>query len=102
MDSYQIHRKVKVKGGYEVTATLTDGDDTRTKLFFCPGDKEPSDESLNKKLDKMLNRFIEKNKMVPDVQMMKSEVEELLVNKGYLEVGQTLEDLPDKEEMSND
>ena len=97
MGGYKIHRKVKVKDGYEVTATLTDGDETRNKLFFCPGDKEPVDKDLDGKLTNMLNRFIEKNKIVPDVQMMKSEVEELLRNKGYLTENQNLEDLSDKE-----
>ncbi len=97
MCSYQIHRKVKVRNGYEITATLTDGNETRTKLFFCPGDKEPVDKDLNGKLTNMLNRFIEKNKIVPDVQMMKSEFEELLRRKGYLANGQILDDLPDKE-----
>lgn len=96
--AYQIHRKIKVKNGYEITATLTDGNETRTKLFFCPGDKEPSDKSLILKLDKMLDRFIEKNKIIPDVQMMQSEIEELLRNKGYLTADQILDDLPDKAE----
>ncbi len=94
---YQIHRKIKVKGGYEVTATLTDGNETRTKLFFCPGDKEPVNKDMDGKLTNMLNRFIEKNKIIPDVQIMQSEVEDLLRTKGYLDNGQTLEDLPNKE-----
>lgn len=92
---YQIHRKVKVKGGYEVTATLTDGENTRTKLFFCPGDKEPDDKDLDGKLTNMLDRFVEKNKIVPDVSMMQSEVKGLLIKKGYLKIGQTLNELPD-------
>lgn len=98
MSDYQIHRKVKVKKGYEITATLTDGDKTRSKTFFHPGNDEPSDEKLAGKLDKMAERFAEKNLVVPDVQMMKSEVEELLTAKGYLREGQTLEDLPDNED----
>lgn len=61
MTGYQIHRKVKVRNGYEITATLTDGDKTRTKHFFCHGDIEPSDEKLAPKLATMLDRFIEKN-----------------------------------------
>ena len=61
MGNYQIHRKVKVRNGYEVTATLTDGDKSRTKHFFCFGDIEPSDKSLAPKLDAMLERYIEKN-----------------------------------------
>ncbi len=61
MGSYQIHRKVKVRNGYEIMATLTDGDKSRTKHFFCLGDTEPSDENLDSKLTNMLNRFIEKN-----------------------------------------
>ncbi len=89
---YKIHRKIKVKGGYEVTATLTDGDETRTKVFFCPGNKEPVNEDLDGKLTKMLDRFIEKNKIVPDVQMMQSEVEEILIEKGFLEEGQKFPD----------
>ncbi|GAH05964.1 unnamed protein product, partial [marine sediment metagenome] len=93
-----IHRKVKVKDGYEITATLTDGDKIRTKLFFNPGKSEPSDEKLASKLIKMAERFKEKNLEAPDIQMMKSEVEELLITKGYLEEGQTLEDLPDNED----
>ncbi|HEB35876.1 hypothetical protein LCGC14_0725820 [marine sediment metagenome] len=58
---YQIHRKVKVRNGYEVTATLIDGNKSRTKHFFCPGDIEPTNESLDSKLTTMLERFIEKN-----------------------------------------
>ena len=97
MMGYQIHRKVKVKGGHEITATLTDGEIARTKLFFCLGDDEPTDKSLADKLTAMVERFTEKNLIVPDVSMMKSEVEELLVAKGYLTAEQTLDDLPDKE-----
>lgn len=95
MGSYQIHRKVKVRKGYEITTTLTDGDKTRSKTFFHSGENEPSDEKLAGKLTKMAERFAEKNLIVPDIQMMKSEVEGLLVRKGYLEEGQTLEELPD-------
>ncbi len=95
MGSHQIHRKVKVKKGYEITATLTDGDKTRTKVFFHPGENEPSDKDLKNKMIRMLGRFIEKNLIIPDIQMMKSEVEELLNSKGYLEEGQKLEDLQD-------
>ena len=58
---YQIHRKVKVRNGYEVTATLTDGEYKRTKHFFYQGEIEPSDENLAPKLDTMLERYIEKN-----------------------------------------
>ena len=102
MENYKIHRKIKVKDGYEITATLTDGDQTRTKLFFCPGDKEPIDESLNKKLDRMLDRFIEKNKIVPDVQMMESEVEELLRKKDLLKKDEKLRDLKNKKDLCKD
>lgn len=99
MNNYQIHRKVKVKKGYEITATLTDGDKTRSKTFYQPGENEPSDEKLAGKLTKMAERFKEKNLIVPDVQMMESEVVELLVKKGYLSIGQTLADLPNAEDL---
>ena len=85
---YQIHRKVKVKGGYEITATLTDGDQTRTKLFFCSGDKEPIDKDMDSKLTNMFNRFIEKNKIIPDEIYSQSEVTEILIEKGLLKEGQ--------------
>lgn len=99
MSNYQIHRKVKVKKGYEITATLTDGEITRTKVFFHPGKNEPSDEKLAGKLIKMAERFKEKNLIVPDVQMMESEVVELLTRKGYISIGQTLADLPNAEDL---
>lgn len=95
MDNYKIHRKVKIRNGYEITATLTDGDNVRTKHFFYSGNEEPTDGELSAKLDHMLTRFIEKNKEVLDEQMLVTEVEELLRNKGYLTDDQVLEDLID-------
>lgn len=97
MAKFKIHRKVKVRNGYEISSTLFDGNESRSKTFFWLGDKEPTDEKLATRMDKMQKRFAEKNKIIPDVSMMKSEVEELLVKKGYLEQGQALDDLKDKE-----
>ena len=96
MQSYIIHRKQKVRNGFNVTATLTDSDTSRTKLFFVPGKVEPTDKSLQPKLEAMVARFAEKNLEAPETTMTKTEVEELLKSKNYLTVDQTLDDLPMK------
>lgn len=94
--NFDVKRIRTVRNGFEVTAILTDGDFSRTKVFFTTSNNE---RTIAGKLEKMFIRFQEKNLIVPDIQMMKSEVEELLINKGYLVEGQTLDDLPDKRDL---
>jgi hypothetical protein len=85
------------RGGYDVTAEMTDGLRTSAVTFFVPkrGETVPDAKNLATKLAAFCDKFDEPAPAEEKV-YAESEIVALLVQKKYLQEGQKLADLPVK------
>jgi hypothetical protein len=99
--SVKITRIVSVRDGFDITATLeSDGKSQPITFFWLAKEQpKPDDKALLIKLDELLKKFINEPEPIPEVTIMKSEIENALFEKGYLEKGQMLEDLKTFDEL---
>jgi len=81
--------------GWDVSAILTDGKTTSVITFYWPFKEEPAkdDAKLLEKVKYLQENFIEEGKNTQEPSFAKSEVEALLIEKGYLVKEAKLEDL---------
>ena len=97
---YKLHNQQPHPWGYEILITFIDDNDQEyNELMLFP--KKPTKTDIDKMVQFWQNKVeasIIESQKEPDETMFKSEVEEMLIEKGYLTEGQTLKDLIDKKE----
>ena len=99
---YKVVRKVKREGKYEVWVDVYDdaGKLIIGNHLFPVGAKLLSEEDLIAEMDKKIPAMLQEKEEEGDIMISKAEVEKLLVDKGYLQEGETLEDLKDKDDLT--
>jgi hypothetical protein len=83
--------------GWDVMIELIDGERRQCVTFYWPEKEQPTEKILAEKLAKFDADFIAEGLIKPEVIMTKTEVEKILIDKGYLSAGQSLDDLATKE-----
>jgi len=95
MINYKAHTPVQKEWGYEIPTTFTDSETGEEYNHIMLFHKVPTKIGI----EKMANFWIDKINLPEEPTeetMLKSEVEQLLVDKGYLSSGEILEDLTKK------
>lgn len=105
MITYQIieKNKLKYRSGYDIHVVYTDFETNKKyyKIFYFKCESEPSDNDLTDRIDHIKNNvqnmIIEEANRKPEVD--RAQIEEILVEKGFLETGQHIEDLKTLEDL---
>ncbi|MCP4711105.1 MAG: hypothetical protein GY869_20995 [Planctomycetes bacterium] len=96
MAEYTINRIRESVGqvGWDVSILMVDGDKKESITFRWPKKEKPTEKSLADKIAYLLDRFVNRREPQAEGQtFLKSEVEDILKEKGYLQESDTLEDL---------
>ena len=92
-------QKLTHRPGYDVTAQFQDADFMRTSTFYFQSATEPTDKELEVRLAHIQTniQYDIDHPIVPE--KSQTEIEDILVTKGLLEEGQSVDDLKTKAEI---
>jgi hypothetical protein len=94
---YELWGECKRTFGYEIRMDVTDDEGNIYNEVFHFSEGKPTEKTLNKEIQRRLNSIQDSIDNPPEPPKRYEDAIEALIEKGYLEEGQDLEDLPLKE-----